>query len=84
MINNPGFYCNGAFLALSILTSIILQTTIYSSYLVKYFDRILLNDASHFTKGGEPIDFKAEVKNNDVNVPENNQLKVVAPANRNF
>ena len=82
MINNPGFYCNGAFLLLSILTSVILNTTIYSGYLFKYYDRILSNDASHFTKGGEPIDFK--VKDDVLKIPENNELRVVVPANRNY
>lgn len=72
-------------MASAIITSVILQTTIYSNLLVKYFDKIILNDASHFTKGGQPFDLNldadANVKNQDLEFKGKNteqvELKVV-------
>ena len=71
-------------MAIALISSIILQFTVYSNVLVKYFDKILHNDASHFTKGGKPIDFNTEVKNKlvDPGKGEQIELKVVAPCRK--
>ena len=60
-----------------------MSLTIYKNYLLKFFDTILLNDASHFTKGGKPIDFNVDKNDEIIKNPEKGgeqlELKVVAP-----
>lgn len=57
--------------------------------MVKYFDRVLLNDASHFQKGGNPINFDSpQANNNEIIEKEgdlkDNELKVIAPCRKNI
>ena len=47
---------------------------------MKFFDTILLNDASHFTKGGKPIDFNVD-KNDEIIISDDgssdNTIKII-------
>jgi len=42
---------------ISIVSAIILQNTLYSNFLFKYFDQVIKFDASHIGRNGEILNF---------------------------
>jgi len=51
----------------AIVSAIILQNTVYSNFLMKFFSQVVQYDASHFGKNGKILDVNSNNSDADLN-----------------
>jgi hypothetical protein len=86
---NTGFFSIGSLILSWVIFSFFLEKIICWNALKKYYNQIVINDATHFDNKGELIDIFKENYNKDVEDNNNQEfnedieLKVISPP-RNF